>query len=144
MSTEKKGFPWIPVALGAGALLALGLASKSHAEQQPLEAWEDPTLSHEQAAQAMRDELLALLHAKGLDEGTPIYETATARTSMIVDKRNTAAKIVPTQAQQEAYMHFMWPTNALLIYHNFDTTQGLTWPQYITKYQDAKAVIAAL
>jgi hypothetical protein len=149
MSDERKGkIPWVPVGLGVGLLALFGLAAKAKADESaaaallPLEPYEDPSLTHEQAAAAMYAKARAILVSKGADEGLA-YQTPTSHSEVIIDQRNTATKNVPTQAQQEAWLQFKWATNALLTYKNFGA-DGTTWDQYVQKYLAALAAAQAL
>lgn len=142
--TEQRKFPWGWTLLGLGALIGVGAAAHAHAAgtETALQPWEDPNLTHEKAAKLMYDELIGQLRAKGLNEGIA-YPTPTGNSEIMIDQRNTPNKISFSQQEQEAWLHFKWPTNALLTYKNFGAG-GETWDQYVQFYKAAKDAVAAV
>lgn len=144
MAKKSKGgkFPWLLAGAGVGALALFGMAANAKAEATPLEPWEDPALTQKEAAQKMSDELHAILANKGF-KTFDVYVTAQSKTEGIAPVTGTRNLVAEDQAGYEKWYGFMWPTHALLTFNNFGS-DGMTWADYIARYQAAKAYVLGL
>ncbi len=145
----KKSHSNWPLIIGGAAVAGLalvGLSQHAKAAAAPFEPYEDPSLTKLQAAKAMTDKLHALLTAKGFAV-SPAYVTDVSATESIIPNstltqgRNLAAE---NQTGYETFYHFMWDSNGILKFNNYDVNDASKWATFTSDYNQALAYINAL